>query len=174
MWWIFNWIKKRICIWATSLEKWKIPFSYCFIGVHFCLVVIGYLIVDEASLSEKVLLTSPLPHAICHTLERVQSAQHCVCSYKLHVEHWQCGFFFWLWLLELVLTGGKEDILVIILGSPLVLTEEACKAFARFTVHVHACFYIIQNCMCIHFLQNLDWPFLLKWLHSQMNRRDVS
>lgn len=72
-------------------------------------------------------------------------------------------FFFFFFL---IVTAGacverrKGDILVIILGSPLclarlVLTEEAWKAFAHFTVHVHACLYIIQNCMCINFLQNL-------------------
>lgn len=57
----------------------KFLFSYCFIGVNFCLVVIGNLIVDEASLRKKVLLTSPLPHAICQTHWSVFTVSPALC-----------------------------------------------------------------------------------------------
>lgn len=53
------------------------------------------------------------------------------------------------------------EILVIIFGSPpcltrLVLTEEAWKAFARFTVRVHACFTSYRTACAFRTLYDLS------------------
>ncbi len=84
---------------------------------------------------------SPTPHAVCQTLERVQkSAQHCVCLYKSHVEHWQCFCF-------LLVTAGAlvETRKVIIFGlfwqkkPGMHLHISLCMCVFIFTSHRTAC-----------------------------------
>lgn len=112
---------------------------------------------------------SPMPHAVCQTLERVQkSAQHCVCLYKSHVERWL--FFFCLWLLELLLKAGRGEIWSLFFG--LFWQKKPGKR-----VHISLCMCVLiftshrTACALISFSTSHNLSCL--WLQSWINTGDA-